>query len=384
MIRMNQMMKKKILLITTTHTGAGHKSISDALTEQFADMPDVELKVIDGFEMLGRFGVMSSGLYGATTRHAPEVFNAGWRFTMNHPSDFAVAARLFRHRFGDCLRQFQPDLILTVHSLFNTFVTQTLELLGLDIPLVVLQADLVSIHSSWCNSRAFRTICPTREAYESSVRQGMPPEKLVVMGLPVRGRFCEAAREMGDQDEKPASPLRCLLMGGGEGAGRLKAYAESILAHTDARVTVICGRNKELQHQLQSSFGAQDADRVRVLGFVPDVEQEMLRSDLLIARGSPNTLLEAVTLTVPLIMIGPLPEQEKGNPELMERNHLGVISRSPEDIPEIFQSLLSDDAARYREIREAQRAWRSLDQARKIAEYVAGLVDLYQRIRRES
>ena len=44
--------KKKILLITTTHTGCGHKSISDALMDWFVDMPEVEVKPVDGFEDL--------------------------------------------------------------------------------------------------------------------------------------------------------------------------------------------------------------------------------------------------------------------------------------------------------------------------------------------
>ena len=44
--------KRKILLITTTHTGCGHKSISDALIDWFVDMPEVEVKLVDGFEDL--------------------------------------------------------------------------------------------------------------------------------------------------------------------------------------------------------------------------------------------------------------------------------------------------------------------------------------------
>ena len=40
---------KKILLVTSVYTGAGHKSISDSLLEQFAKLPDVQVQVIDGF-----------------------------------------------------------------------------------------------------------------------------------------------------------------------------------------------------------------------------------------------------------------------------------------------------------------------------------------------
>ena len=366
-------MKKRILLVTSAHTGAGHQSISDALAEQFAGMPGVEVKIVDGFDLIGRIGVRLSGLYGFMTRHAPAVFNAAWKRTMAHPPRFAVTSRLYSRCFMKCVRLFQPDLILTVHSLFNTMLTRILEKQGLNIPVVVLQADLVNIHSTWCNPAAFMTLCPTREAYDASIRQGMPPEKLKVLGFPVRGRFCDAARLAGVKDGNPAGPLRCLLMSGGECPGSLSGYARAILENTDAAVTVICGRNKKLYRELGKSLGSQYGGRVTVLGFVSDVEQAMLRSDLLIARGSPNTLMEAVTMNVPVVMIGPLLEQERSNPWFMQHYGLGVPCGSPAEVPEVIRGLLDDDAARLREIRAAQLAFRSFDSARNIAACAAEL-----------
>ena len=43
------------------------------------------------------------------------------------------------------------------------------------------------------------------------------------------------------------------------------------------------------------------------------------RSDIMIARGSPNSFFEGVVMNVPLIITGALPGQEQGNPELVER-----------------------------------------------------------------
>lgn len=364
---------KRILLITSVYTGAGHKSISDSLIDQFSAMPDVEVQVIDGFELMGGLGVPSSKIYGFMTRHAPFVHNAAWRFTMAHPMGGSGEAILCSRRLLKCIRVFHPDLIFTVHSLFNAAVTRILKRHGLHIPVLVLQADLINIHSSWCNPDADMTICPTREAYDASLRQGMLPEKLQIIGFPVRGRFTERAGETDDRDYDASRPLRCLLMSGGEGSGVLRAYAEAILEHTDAAVTIVCGRNTKLCDQLKETLGPRYGERVRVLGFVSAVEQEMLQSDLLITRGSPNTMLEAVMMNVPLIMTGPMLEQEKDNPRLLEQYDLGVISGSPGDAPRIIRELLADHAARHREIRAAQRDFRSPDDARKIAAFAAEL-----------
>ena len=366
---------KRILLITSVYTGAGHKSISDALVEQFSEMSGVQIKVVDGFEFLSRIGVLSSRLYGLVMRHIPALYNSGWRYTMKHPPSFSKSARLCLRRFTQCLRGFHPDLILTVHSFFNTVLTRMLDSLGLEIPVVVFQADLVNIHSTWCNPRAYMTICPTREAYDASIRQGLSPEKLTVIGFPVRRRFCEAAGETDMRDDAPSRPLRCLLISGGEGSGSLEAYAESIFMNTDAELTVICGRNGKLHDRLLKGLGVQYGGRIRVLGFVAALEQEMLRCDLLVTRGSPNTLYEAVAMAVPFIVAGPLPEQEKDNPRLMEQNNLGVISRSPGDIPSLIRSLLDNNAERLREIRASQRAFRNPGSARKIAEFVSELTE---------
>lgn len=367
-------MKKKILLITSANTGAGHQSISDSLTEQFSVMPDVEVQVIDGFHLMGRTGIHGSKLYNFMLRRIPAFYNASWKLTMTHPPRLTVASFLCERRFMKYIRSFHPDLILTVHSLFNTVITQILKRHDLNIPVVVLQADLVDIHSTWCNPEAYMTICPTREAYDASVRQGMPPGKLKIMGFPVRSSFCRAAREADGNDYDPSRSLRCLMMSGSEGSGSLEAYAESVLGNTDVELTVICGHNRKLQNHLQKSL-SEHGKRVAVLGFVQNVEQTMLHSDLLIARGSPNTLLEAVTMNLPVIIIGPVPEQEKGNARLMTDHNLGVICKSPADAPQVIGGLLSDHRARLKEIRAAQQAFRNADNARDIATYVKELAE---------
>jgi len=365
---------KKILLITSVYTGAGHKSISDALAEQFSEMPGVEVKVIDGFELAGSLWPQLSKFYGFTTRHAPAVYNASWIFTTKVPSRSAIVARMCDRRFVKCLREFRPDLILSVHPMFTTVLTRMLKMHDLSIPVVVLQADIVSIHRYWCDPEAYRTICPSKEAYDASLKMGMPAERLKLLGFPVRKRFCDAARAAEKKDFDGSRPLRCLLMSGGEGCGSLGDYAEAILENTDAAVTIICGRNKKLRAQLQNSLCGRYDRRMKVFGFVPAIEKAMLQSDVLIARGSPNTLLEAVTLNLPLIMTGSALLQEKGNAELMRDLGFGVICGSPEEVPEIIRDLTADHGAKLRAIRKAQREYRSFDNARNIAVYVADLI----------
>ena len=362
---------KKILLVTSALTGSGHKSISDALAEQFSGMDDLDVLVIEGFELGGRIGMRIGRLYGTTTRHAPFLYNAIWQYTMNHPIKFRMEALLYDRRFMEVVRSYQPDLILTVHSMFNTVLTRMLKKHGLDIPVMVLQADIINIHSSWCNSQANMTICPTQEAYNASIRQGMNPDRLLVLGFPVRKRFCDAAQQPDAKGESPTAQARCLMMSGGEGSGRLRAYAEALLKNTDVKLTIVCGRNTRLRRTLKKKLSAKYGERVNVLGFVSDMEHLMLQNDVIVARSSPNTLFESVTMTLPVIMIGPLPKQETDNPRIMQEHDLGIVCNSPAEAPLLLRQLLCDHGDRLRKIRRAQRSYRNMDAARDIAAFVA-------------
>ena len=365
---------KKILLVTTAFTGSGHKSISDALEEQFAEIPGVEVKTIEGFDMAGWIRVPGMRLYSFMTRCIPKVYDALWNFTNAHSPGEGWVGFLCRRRFLECVRAYQPDLVLTVHSVFNEAATWILKKGGLDIPVVVLQADQVDIHRTWCNPDARMTICHTQEAYDTSRKFGIPPERLVRLGFPVRRRFTDLARRGEVRENRLPGPLRCLLMSGGEGAGNLKAYAEAVLGHTDAELTVICGRNRKMLERLKADVAVKYGKRMRVLGYVEEIEQEMLRSDLILARSSPNTLMEAVMLELPVMMIGTDLAQERGNTRLMEKNGLGVSCPSAADIPQMISGMIAGDGKRLREIRAAQRAFRRLDDARDVAVFVASLI----------
>lgn len=366
---------KKILLIMSAYTGHGHKSISDALMEQFVQIPGVTVRVLDGFELMGDLGLQMSKMYGPMTRYARRVWEASYNLSNRTAAvPEGMIATMGASRFLQVLDEFAPDLILSVHSLFNGSILRLLEQSGRDIPLVVLQADIINIHQTWCEPGAYRTICPTQEAYECSLRNGMPAEKLVQMGFPTRRQFTDLARVAPTAEYDGSRPLRCLLMSGGEGSGNLKRYTQVLMEQTDASLTVICGRNEKLRESLAEAFLPQYEGRLKVLGFVTAVEQVMAASDVLIARGSPNSLMEGVVMNLPLIITGALPGQERDNPPMMANHDLGVLCGQPEDLPGLLRLLTADGCKRYHSIRAAQRAYRDLDSAKKIAEYVAGLV----------
>ena len=362
--------KRKILLITTSHTGCGHKSISDALMDWFVDMPEVEVKLVDGFEdLVGKSVTALGDSYGVVTRHAKFLWKMTWAFGTRFNSTYcSLMSTWAEKRFIEMVARERPDAVVTTHPMFNSSLLTVCEEHGLDIPFVSVQADPVTVHPSWCDARSALTICATDEAVERTLAYGVPRERILKVGFPSRRRFTDLAQKVEKPAYDPSRPARCLLMSGGEGSGMLGSYALALMTKTDVTLTIVCGRNKQLKKRLEALLKRKYGERVRILGFVTEIENLMLESDIMIARGSPNSFFEAVVMNVPLIITGALPGQEQGNPELVENYGLGIVSEGVKRLPAAVKRLLAEDGKELARIRASQQKYRRFDNAKRIAE----------------
>lgn len=354
-------------------------SITQALIEQFEKYEDVYVEVADVFVLIGRAGVRASKMYGPITRRAKDL----WRFTYamfghNRTASVEVFELLLHDGFLKKLCAFAPDLIVSVHGMFNASILNLLEHYRIDIPYAVLLADIVDIHPLWCDARSAAILCPTPESLEASLRLGMPRSILRPCSFPMREQFNEIARA--DLPAPPEQPLTCLLMSGGEGSGNLKRYAQELLLFDEhCHVHILCGRNKKLHARLNEALLPEFEGRAHIHGFVTNVRDYMARSHFVVARGSPNTLMEAVMCAVPVIVTGALPGQEARNPQLMVDNGLGVICPSPTQLSLILTALLANGGQQLHKIRETQKQYRRPEGTGEIAQLLYSMARPKQR-----
>jgi len=360
---------KKILIISSAKTGHGHSSIASALTEQLIiQYPDVKVDVVDGFLFLGRLGVKASGIYGPISRWGVQFWELNWKITTNNSEAWKQMTSLFVHdRFIQYLKNDPPNLIVSVHPMFNASIVTNLKDNGIDIPFITLLADLVDIHPLWVDKRANCILCPTDESVDACISFGVSPSKLKRCSFPIRRSFTDAARQAKRKLYSEDRPLECLLMSGGEGSGNLKIIAELILNNFNSHVTVICGRNKTLKLMLENQLSRFNKSKLTILGFCTNVQDHMMKADVTIMRGSPNSMLEAVICNTPLIITGSMPGQEASNPEYAQKNGLAVTCRDLKQLVPVLQDLLSNNAAGLNNIIEKQKAFRNFDSAAEIA-----------------
>lgn len=358
-------MTKNVWIISSEYTGHGHKSIAQSVREQFQQLaPGVRVTVKNGFEFGGRQGDLWEKAYSPVTKYVRPVWNACFQITSKYCElTNKYITNKIRLSFLDELKREEPDLIVSVHGSFVGSVVNVVRETGLDIPVAVIIADLVTLSRMWADGRADLTLSPTKEASELLQGWDVPKDKILVTGFPVRERFCRAESEPDAEAAKAKQPS-VLLINGCEKPETIIQITESILENTIAAMTIITGRDEKLRRRLEKEYARMP--RVKTLGYCQNIEDYMRSHDMLVCRGSPNILMEAVNCHIPMIMFGALPGQEKDNPVFMERNKLGIRAHKPDEISQRVNELLGDDGKLLALIRKQQQGFSRKNAARKI------------------
>jgi len=369
-------MIKNILIISSDYTGHGHKSITEALCEKFVQYEDINVKVIDGFSLGGKAMIQIGKSYGTITRNAKELWKLIWKISLTKPQLIDEAVEIIiKENLLNVLEQTKPDLILSVHPNFNGSVLNAMEKSGISIPFVTLIADLVSISPHWVDPRADWIISPTIEAKSKCIQFKFPEEKIKVMGFPVRSRFYNHRVDYPGKDNLYSQdiPLKCLIMSGGEGSGNMSKIASMLLENFNCTVKIVAGRNKTARKKLENELCEKFGEKIEVYGFVNNIQDLMMSSDIAFTRGSPNVMMEAVSCNIPLVITGALPGQEQGNPEFASKYNLGVVCEDMDNLQKTISDLLFDNAFKLNQIKKSQRQFANPDTAENVVNFILSL-----------
>jgi processive 1,2-diacylglycerol beta-glucosyltransferase len=371
---------KKILLISSDHTGHGHKSIAESLQEKIGHT-NLEMHVIDGFVLGGKSLLNIGKAYGPITRYSSQLWNAIWHLSaMNAFLVDKGVELMIKNNFLALLNEVKPDLILSIHPNFNGSVINILRKENKHIPFGTLIADLVNIYPLWADPRADFILSPTEEAKEKCLEFGIPEEKINVVGFPIRERF----HYHSDKRNIRKSSINFLMMSGGEGVGNMSAIAEELLEHFNCTVSIIAGRNEKLKMDLEDSLKERFGDRAKIYGFVKNIQDLMLEADIAITRGSPNVMFEAVATNLPIIITEALPGQEKDNPKFAERHNLGIFCKDAEKLTSIIEKMLANDGELLTSIKESQNDFINKHAAEDILSFLQSLeIEEYEPVKKK-
>ena len=321
-------------LILTGKFGQGHWSAAQALAERLGTAEVVDLMewccpgyarhIYRGFSLL--------------VTHGRGLFNAYYRMTGRaKPKDSSVPALLLQERLGQLLAQEKPDLIVATHPLCAQAVACYRQKSGSAVPLLTCITD-ISVHPEWIHHGTDAYLVGSEDIRRGLAEKGVPREKIIVTGIPVRAPFHAAL-------PRPEGGTReLLIMGGGLGMLPKKdAFYLALGALPGVHVTIITGRNEKLYQYLSGRY-----PNITVVGYTDRVWEYMSRADLMMSKPGGITLFEAISTGVPLLMPRPLLQQEINNAAFAVRRGVGVLGCDPRDARQSAAEigrLLSDGAA---------------------------------------
>lgn len=137
------------------------------------------------------------------------------------------------------------------------------------------------------------------------------------------------------------------FFGGGEyGLGKtktIKIFENLIQFNGNTQIVAIAGKNPEMKENFESIVKKYNkSENIKVLSYTNKVPELMSISDLVITKPGGLTTSESLASHLPMIIINPIPGQEKENAEFLESKGIAVWIRNSDESKIIFELLLSN------------------------------------------
>jgi 1,2-diacylglycerol 3-beta-galactosyltransferase len=331
----------KRILILMSKTGGGHLASAQAIQATFAELygTKVEATVVDLLMDYLPWPMREAPKsYGWIANRTPWLWSTLYR--AGHTSWIAdpiieATVRLSATSIMEMFVHYRPDLVISVHPLVQDLALHALERLRAKIPYAIVVTDLATVHPLWFHPEATRCYVASESAYQAGLETGLRKDQVRMYGLPVRPIFSRPTRpqaELRAELKMDAKLPAVLLVGGGDGIGRVAVIARAIGKQLGARglpagqMVVVCGRNKRLQTALAHEAWTIP---VQVHGFVNNMSDWMGASDCIVTKAGPGTIAESLIRGLPILLSGYIPGQEEGNVPYVVDNEVGVFASEP-------------------------------------------------------
>ncbi|RCJ29628.1 hypothetical protein A6770_21905 [Nostoc minutum NIES-26] len=362
-------LKKKILInIVVGKGGGGHYATYNALCsiierqklpwhlnvtdiDEIADSLSERKKTANAYKLLGFSG---HELYNL-------MLKSGW--TWIWPLKMRLSQLLLRLNydlgvrfFENYWREQQPDLVISLVTMCNKGLGESLQRVQPGTPLVTIMIDFADFPPAfWIEPKTDNyVVCGTEKAVEQARDLGVKPERIIkTSGMVIHPRFYEpicSDRRIERQrlGLDPDCPTGIVLFGGHgskvmlEIAKRLECFQQKL------QLIFLCGRNQELALALRENQGMQ---KRFITTFTEDIPYYMHLADFFIGKPGPGSISEALVMKLPVIVERNFATliHERYNTDWIQQQEVGLVIPSFRNIAvAVEQFLQPENFARYR------------------------------------
>lgn len=368
-------------LILSCSTGGGHNAAANAAAEAL-NLRGHNVRVLDPYTLVGKHVASAvGGTYVRMVQISPTLFGVVYKLGDTYrklpiKSPVYAVNRHMAKRLARYFAENKTDVVLCTH-VFPAEMLSYMKNSGMNVPKIVFIAtDYTCIpFTEETNCDYYAT--PSPDLNDEYIRCGVPEEKLVHTGIPVKKGFREdmpkqAARRNLGLDPKSRY---IILSGGSIGAGKLRTairVLEPTLEPEDKRLIVLCGNNSGLFGSLSEHYA--DNPRITVLPSTGDMPTYLHACDIFIGKPGGLSSTECASARVPTIFISPIPGCETQNSRFFAGRGMALTVRSIRHrlIPAI-KRLESDSAvSKMRRQQEKYISGRGAEEIADLCERIAG------------
>lgn len=348
-------MKKKIVIFTSSG-GGGHESASKALDGYLKDDYDlihmhIFAQVLNPLDIFRRFtfGKMSGeSIYNYFIRK--KYFRTLNLFARFGDWGFSLCKNSVHNLIKNYLEKQKPDLIISVIPFVNSEILRVAQELG--IPFVIIPPDLDAtnffLNMKGGTYNSFWVIIAFNDASIKKIilQAGIPEEKIVVGGFPLRKSFFEqkdtrAIKKAYDIPEE--KPVVFVLMGAAGSNAMYNFVQELHKVSFPLHAILVLGRNVQLRPKLEALL-AQGTVTATLLGVTDHIADLMAVSDVLITKSGPGTICEAIYSNLPMLLdaTGSVLRWELFNLTFVKNHGFGASIESYADVAPLVEHYLRD------------------------------------------
>ena len=332
------------ILITYAYAGVGHKKAALAIEKALSGHSGVEVKNVDILDYSNEFFKASyPGVYLFLINKMPTFWGLFYYLLDSRPVDFFMAPlRRFIHRlnckkFIEFIKAENPDVVVSTHFMPSEIVSGLKDRGEFKGKLVNVVTDFIA-HSFWMARSSDYFIGAIQRTRKDLLSRGVPEEKIRIMGIPCDPVFSISKGRENLINKLGIEPgfFNVLIMSGGFGAGPIKEIvAEINNLEPDTRdkmqLISICGKNELLFHEL-SKMAQSLKVRLNAFGYMNNVDEFMEVSDIIVTKPGGLTISEALTKTLPMIIVQPILGQETRNCNILTGYGTAVKARNTKEV----------------------------------------------------
>lgn len=364
-------------LILSTATGQGHNSAALAIAESLRK-ENCTAEIIDVLKS-GKRDVSQrvSRLYSHITVYAPQIFRGLYRAgelvsSPKRRSPIFYLNTLYADELYGKICRFQPDVIACTHIFGAQAVTCLREKYGLRIPAAAVLTDY-TCSPFWEETALDGYVIPSEKLADEFSGKGVPSEKLIPIGIPVRAQFQEKVSKQAARKNFGFTAKHVfIVMGGSMGYGKIGKLAAALAALPDSQAAAVCGKNKKLFRRLSKTANVVPLEYIEEMGTLMDA------ADVIFTKPGGLSSTEALVKRVPTVLTRPIPGCEQKNAEFLCSVGAAAFSDNCGDAVHKAKRLVSDASLAGNMI-EAQEKYIRDDSARKISDYLIALGKFQQK-----